>query len=183
MSRNSSAGSERLWLLAVAGSVVAGCCPRTVRRPAVDRLWFVIVGDVEAKPPNAAGVLPVLRATIDDALKEDVAVVTTWPTGGTPTQADLDAAGRTGIHIDATITQLSFTTTSYPEGDFMRLYCAVELVLTLIPSERVFLTLPGSAIVTGPATNDTGPVAEECIRGVGEELMRGQLGEAIQTQP
>jgi len=148
----------------------------------VDRLWFVVVGEVEAKTPEAAEVLPLLRASIVEALKEDVAVMTTWPSGGTPTQAELDAAGRTGVQLDAMITELSITTTSYPEGEFMQLDCAVALVLTSFPSGKAVLTLPSSSSVTGPAVTDTRSIAEECVGAVADGLMREELGAAIQNR-
>lgn len=181
MSRSTWVDSDRLRLGVVAASLVAGCCPRVVQRP-VDRRWFVVVGDVEAKQPDAAQVVPVLRTSIEEALKADLAVITTWPSGESPSQADLDAVGRIGVRIDATITDLSITTTSYPEGDFMKLVCSIELVLTSFPSGEAFLTLPSSATVTGPATPDTRPMEEDCVRVVGDGLVREELGEAIHAR-
>jgi hypothetical protein len=144
---------------------------------------YVNIGPMSSKTGDAAAD-PKLRAVMVKIATRTMAKVasnmaTTWPGGGAPTKAMLDAKSTQGFYVDGTLNDLkvkesrSSTTVS----------CKINMLLASYPDKSVFGFLSGGASVqaSGSAT-DIALAREDCVSAVVEDLIAKKIVPTITTK-
>jgi hypothetical protein len=133
-------------------------------------------GDVASDPKLKALMVKIATRTMAKVASN---MATTWPGGGAPTKAMLDAKSTQGFYVDGTLNDLkvkesrSSTTVS----------CKINMLLASYPDKSIFGLLSGGASVqaSGSAT-DIALAREDCVSAVVEDLIAKKIVPTITTK-
>jgi hypothetical protein len=134
-------------------------------------------------------------------------MATTWPGGGVPTQAMLQAKSTVGFYVDGTVNVVQVTqagakpgakpdptTGAKPDakpgakpdakpGSSMTVSCKINMLLADYPNKSIFGLLTGGASVQASgSTNDLALAREDCVSAVVEDLIAKKIVPTICTK-
>jgi len=144
---------------------------------------YVNIGPMSSKTGNPASdpKFKALMGKIATKTMQNVAsnMVITWPGGGVPTQAQLDAKSTLGFYVDGTVNALTVKVS----GSSSTVSCKISMLLASFPAKSIFGLLNGSASVqaSGAAT-DIALASEDCISAVVEDLIAKKIVPTITTK-
>lgn len=125
--------------------------------------------------------LTAMRTTISKTIRsKGTDLVTEWPSGRSPTKADLSRAGtRAAYYVDGTLTTLDVKKT----GSMAEVTCNVSLVLATYPDKAMFGFLKGGAQVqTGATERDIDEGKQDCVGAVLEDIVARQVVPTIRSR-
>lgn len=103
----------------------------------------------------------------------------TWPTGKTPTQAQLTAKGVKGFQLDGTVNEVTVKT----KGSSATVSCKISMLIATFPPPSIFAVLSGTAAVQG--SNDPRDIElakTDCVAALVEDLIASKVVSAIRTK-
>jgi hypothetical protein len=132
---------------------------------------YVELGPMADTTKRGGGVLAIMRQEIAASLTRRAPTYRTrWPSGRSPSDAELRSHGTTGFFIDASITQLDQT------GPHVA--CAVSMILATYPGKSMFGFLKGNAEIDAG-----GPQAmSDCVVAVLDDLVGSKIVPTIQAR-
>jgi hypothetical protein len=149
---------------------------------------YVNIGPMASKTGDAAvdARLKGLMVKVANQTMTRVAsnMATTWPGGGVPTQAILQAKSTVGFYVDGTVnvvqvTQAGAKPGAKPDakpGSSMTVSCKINMLLADYPNKSIFGLLTGSASVQASgSTNDLALAREDCVSAVVEDLIAKKI--------
>jgi hypothetical protein len=161
---------------------------------------YVNIGPMASKTGDAAvdARLKGLMVKVANQTMTRVAsnMATTWPGGGVPTQAILQAKSTVGFYVDGTVNVVQVTqagakpgakpdptTGAKPDakpdakpGSSMTVSCKINMLLADYPNKSIFGLLTGSASVQASgSTNDLALAREDCVSAVVEDLIAKKI--------
>jgi hypothetical protein len=104
--------------------------------------------------------------------------LTRWPSGRSPSDAELRKTRTTGFYIEGSLTAL--TVSKAPP----RVSCTVSMMLATYPQKSMFGFLKGGAEVDAGSASDTslGQATAECVEAVLDDLVGSKLVPTIQSR-
>jgi hypothetical protein len=147
-----------------------------VQTPQTGSAIYVNIGPMASKTGDNAvdARLKALMVKVANQTMTRVAssMATTWPSGGAPTQAMLQAKSTVGFYIDGTVNVLNVKQT----GSSTTISCKINMLLASYPDKSIFGLLNGGASVeaSGSATN-LALAGEDCVSAVVEDLIAKKI--------
>lgn len=144
---------------------------------------YVNIGPMAAKTGTAAvdARLKSLMVKVVNQTMTRVAskMMTTWPGGGAPTQAMLQAKSTAGFYVDGTVTELKVK----QAGSSMMVSCKVNMLLASYPDKSLFGLLNGAASVEASGSaNNLALAGEDCVSAVVEDLIAKKIVPTISSK-
>ena len=157
--------------------------PPTQAPPSSGGAIYVNIGPMAAKTGNSAtdAKLKALMVKVATKTMGKVAsgMATTWPGGGVPTQAQLQAKSTQGFYVDGTVNQLNVT----QSGSSATISCKINMLLASFPDKSIFGLLDGRASVQASGSaNDIALASEDCVSAVVEDLIAKKIVPTINTK-
>jgi hypothetical protein len=145
-------------------------------QPPAGSAIYVNIGPMASKTGNAAADarLKALMVKVANQTMTRVAsnMATTWPGGGVPTQAMLQAKSTVGFYVDGTVNVVQVT----QAGSSMTVSCKINMLLADYPNKSIFGLLNGGASVQASgSTNDLALAREDCVSAVVEDLIAKKI--------
>lgn len=104
---------------------------------------------------------------------------TTWPGGGAPTKAELDAKGIQGFFIDGTLNEVKID----KAGSSATVSCKINMLIASFPDKSMFGFLNGGAKVQSSASpREVALAREDCVQAVVEDLIAKKIVPTIKTK-
>src|SRR5262249_26764496 len=111
---------------------------------------YIEVGNMADKTQRGGAVIPVMRQTVLTSLqKRAPAYQVRWPSGRSPTEADLKRVGATAFFVDASLTRA--------DAAGSRVACGVSMTLATYPGKSMF------GFLNGPAEVDAGSSSQRAV--------------------
>jgi hypothetical protein len=139
---------------------------------------YVEIGPFADKTPKPdPKLLPLARKKVDEGIAKVFA--TKWPTGKSPSKAEIAKAGAKAFYVDGTL-----TITEAKVGSGVKVECRIAMLVATYPDKSVFGMLD-------PARNkaalevDPGDVAlarEECVKALAGDMVAKQVVPLIKTK-
>jgi len=156
--------------------VTSGGGGTQVQTPQAGTAIYVNIGPMASQTSNpAAGAkLKALMVKVANQTVTRVAshITTTWPGGGEPTQAMLQAASTDAFYVDGTVNAI----TVKQAGSSTMVSCKINMLLADYPNKSIFGLLNGGASVeaSGSASNQA-LAGEDCVSAVVEDLIAKKI--------
>jgi hypothetical protein len=147
-----------------------------VQTPQSGSAIYVNIGPMASKTGNSAvdARLKSLMAKVASQTMTRVAsgMATTWPGGGAPTQAMLQARSTVGFYVDGTVNELNVK----QAGSSTTVSCKINMLLASYPDKSIFGLLNGGASVQASgARTDIALAREDCVSAVVEDLIAKKI--------
>lgn len=147
-----------------------------VQTPQAGSAIYVNIGPMAATTGNPAvdARLKSLMVKVANQTMTRVAssMATTWPSGGAPTQAMLQAKSTVGFYIDGTVNVLSVK----QAGSSTTVSCKINMLLASYPDKSIFGLLNGGASVEASGSaNNLALAGEDCVSAVVEDLIAKKI--------
>lgn len=144
---------------------------------------YVNIGPMSSKTGDASadGKLRALMVKIATRTMGKVAsnMATSWPGGGPPTKAALDAKSTHGFYVDGTLNELKVK----EAGSATMVSCKINMLLASYPDKSVFGFLNGGASVQASAKpSDVALAREDCVSAVVEDLIAKKIVPTITSK-
>jgi HEAT repeats len=137
---------------------------------------YVNLGPMSSKTGNTAlnAKLKALMVKVATKTMGKVAsgMATTWPGGGAPTQAQLQAKSTQGFYVDGTTNELNVK----QSGSSATISCKISMLLASFPDKSIFGLLNGGASVQASSSaSEIALASEDCVSAVVEDLIAKKI--------
>jgi hypothetical protein len=154
-----------------------------VQTPQSGSAIYVNIGPMASKTGNSAvdARLKSLMAKVASQTMTRVAsgMATTWPGGGAPTQAMLQARSTVGFYVDGTVNELNVK----QAGSSTTVSCKINMLLASYPDKSIFGLLNGGASVEASGSaNNLALAGEDCVSAVVEDLIAKKIVPTISSK-
>ncbi|HEX3475332.1 MAG TPA: HEAT repeat domain-containing protein [Kofleriaceae bacterium] len=129
---------------------------------------YVNIGPMAAANPKLKALM--MKVANQTMTRVASKMVTTWPGGGVPTQATLQAKSTVGFYIDGTVNNVKVT----PAGSSVTVSCKINMLLADFPNKSIFGLLNGGASVQASGST-TDLASEDCVSAVVEDLIAKKI--------
>lgn len=141
---------------------------------------YVNIGNMSAKPEGAAKMRDLMRKTAEQTFsKRANSMMTSWPSGSTPSAKQLRDKKTSGYHVDGTLVALE----TESKGTTTLVSCKISMLIATYPEKSMFGFLDGGARVqTGSSSQDIAYAQEDCVVAVVEDLVAKKIIPVIQQR-
>jgi hypothetical protein len=160
--------------------VTSGGSGTQVQTPQGGIAIYVNIGPMASKTGNAAAnpKLKDLMVKIANQTMTRVAshMATTWPGGGAPTQAMLQATSTDAFYVDGTINTITVT----QAGSSTMVSCKISMLLADYPNKTLIALLNGAGSVEASGSaNNQALAGEDCVSAVVDDLIANKIVRTI----